>query len=258
MYQHVTRLLSLFSLSLSFHRVILPSVYRQLVGDGWLFALRRGSGANDHDNNVPSSMTAWHIKWKSSSYRDERGLFFLFHSHFTRWSNARVLSIVYLFLGLYALPYRLMESFRACKLEGRGLISTTHELRNASNPYTRLFRRELDRYPSRFAIQSEFIPSNSMNSRWARVRLGSFRNIKKVSKVVRSKYFSNRGWLNSKLQRDITTGNYSFKGTINGRWFAEESITAKPFPVCWTLSFRCVLRGKTILGGTCKQDINVE
>lgn len=43
---------------------ILPSVCRQLVGDGWLFALRRGTGTNDHDNSVPSSMTAWHIKRK--------------------------------------------------------------------------------------------------------------------------------------------------------------------------------------------------
>ena len=79
---HVTRLLSPVSLSRRHVFCILPSVYRQLVGDGWMFALRRGTGANDHDNGVPSSMTAWHIKRKPP-IRDKR---FPFSSHFAGWS----------------------------------------------------------------------------------------------------------------------------------------------------------------------------
>lgn len=64
---------------------ILPSVCRQLVGGGWLFALRRGTGTNDHDNSVPSSMTAWHIKRKPPIRIKNVS----FSSHFARWSSAR-------------------------------------------------------------------------------------------------------------------------------------------------------------------------
>lgn len=50
--QHVTRLLSPVSL-----RPLFRLLCRQLIADGSLFALGRGTGANDRDNTVPSSMT---------------------------------------------------------------------------------------------------------------------------------------------------------------------------------------------------------
>lgn len=69
---------------------ILPSVAsmycrcRRLVGDESLFTLRRGTGANDHDNSVPSSMTARHIQWKAPI-----GIKGFFLSYSARRSSAR-------------------------------------------------------------------------------------------------------------------------------------------------------------------------